>query len=180
LAVSLPTDIIMDVARAADPERVQAARDRLSAFASQGPASTNFAARLNAPQSVAARGADPAGPFQQFEAFVLQSFIENMLPDENESVYGNGLAGDMWKSMMAEQLASQMAKAGGIGIADRILTDYYARGQGDVPGKTGVVDEKRDAETRNLTSQAIVHEIQRRIGDSLGNNDGLLTDRKQG
>lgn len=180
MAVSLPTDIIMDVARAADPEKVQAARDRLSAFASQGPASANFAAGLDAPQSAAGRAADPAGPFQQFEAFVLQSFIENMLPDENESVYGNGLAGDMWKSMMAEQLAGQMAKAGGIGIADRILTDYYARQQGDASAKSGAVDEKQDAETRNLTSQAIVHEIQRRIGDSLGNSDGLLTDRKQG
>ena len=28
---------------------------------------------------------------------------------------------DMWKSMMAEQLANQMSKAGGIGIADRIF-----------------------------------------------------------
>ena len=180
MAVSLATDIIMDVANAADPERVQAARDRLSAFASRGPSSTNFAATLDAPQSAVARAADPAGPFQQFESFVLQSFIEHMLPQENESVYGNGLAGDMWKSMMAEQLANQMAKAGGIGIADRILTDYYARGQGVAPGDAGAVNERQDAETRNLTSQAIVHEIQRRIGDSLGNNDGLLTDREQG
>ena len=118
-------------------------------------------------------------PFQQFEAFVLQSFIENMLPEDNEAVYGNGLAGGMWKSMMAEQIANQLAKAGGIGIADRVLTDYYARNQGDAGGRA-MHDEKQDAETRNLTSQAIVHEIQRRIGDALGKNDGLITDRKQG
>ena len=178
MAVSLPTDIIMDVARAADPDRVQAARDRLSSYASQAPAATSFAATLDASPAGTARASAPAGPFQQFEAFVLQSFLENMLPEDNEAVVGNGLAGGMWKSMMAEQLANQLAKAGGIGIADRILTDYYARGQG--AGNAAAADQKRAEETSNLTSHAIVHEIQRQIGDSLGKNDGLLTDRKQG
>lgn len=179
MAVSLPTDIIMDVARAADPEKVQAARDRLTAYASQAPSSAGFAATLDASFPGGVRATAEMGPFQQFESFVLQSFIENMLPEENEAVYGKGLAGGMWKSMMAEQIANQLAKAGGIGIADRILTDYYAREQGGVAGRAAG-DERQDAEARNLTSQAIVHEIQRRIGDSLGKNDGLITDRKQG
>lgn len=179
MAVSLPTDIIMDVARAADPEKVQAARDRLAAYASQAPGQAGFAATLEASSSGGVRATTEMAPFQQFEAFVLQSFIENMLPEDNEAVYGNGLAGGMWKSMMAEQIANQLAKAGGIGIADRVLTDYYARNQGDAGGRA-MQDEKQDAETRNLTSQAIVHEIQRRIGDALGKNDGLITDRKQG
>ncbi len=31
---------------------------------------------------------------------VLQTFIQNMLPKNTEGVYGEGLSGDMWKSMM--------------------------------------------------------------------------------
>ena len=96
LAVSLATEIIMDVANAADPGEGPGARDRLSA-PSQGPSSTNFAASLDAPSIGRPRAADPAGPFQQFESFCWQSFSNTMLPQEDESVYGDGLAGDMWK-----------------------------------------------------------------------------------
>lgn len=180
MAASLPTDIIMDVVRAADPERVQAARDRLAAFAGQSISPNEFATRLDAAATRSTSSVN-AEPFQQFEAFVLQSFIENMLPDDTDSVYGGGLAGGYWKSMMAEQLAGQMAKAGGIGIADRILADHFARvGQEPPSGEDALSLDRRDAEARNLTSQAIVHEIQRRIGGGLGNSSGLLTDRNEG
>jgi peptidoglycan hydrolase FlgJ len=181
LAALSSTDIIMDVARAADPERVDAARERLSAMAAGRAAPAEFAATGQTTGSFRA-AAPPRGTeaFERFEAFVLQSFLENMMPDDMDSVYGGGLAGGMWKSMMAEQLANQMAKAGGIGIADRILTDYYSRGEEKGALDAAAADfHKRDAETRNLTSQAIVHEIQRRIGDALG-QDQLLTERKQG
>ncbi|MDZ4792432.1 MAG: rod-binding protein [Hyphomicrobiales bacterium] len=58
----------------------------------------------------------------QFEAFVLQSFIEPMLPS-SDGVYGGGTAGSFWKSMLAEKLATEMAKSGGIGIAKHIMRD---------------------------------------------------------
>jgi peptidoglycan hydrolase FlgJ len=150
-------------------------------MATGNAAAVNFAADHGTPgvRPTAPQGANE--PFRQFEAFVLQSFLENMLPDNVESVYGGGFAGGVWKSMMAEQLANQMARAGGIGIADRILKDHYARGEESV-ALTGAVcgNEKRDAETTNLTSQAILHEIQRRVGGALAGEAGLLTDRKQG
>lgn len=59
-----------------------------------------------------------AEPFKKFEAFVLQTFIQEMMPEDTESVYGKGFAGDVWKSMLAEKLAEVVAKSGGIGIAD--------------------------------------------------------------
>jgi peptidoglycan hydrolase FlgJ len=80
-------------------------------------------------------GADPAGralpynmvsqtsksgelkPAQQFEAFVLQSFVEPMLPKDDSSYFGEGTAGSIWKSMLAERIGAEMAVAGGIGIA---------------------------------------------------------------
>jgi Rod binding domain-containing protein len=51
---------------------------------------------------------------------VLSSFVESMLPQSSEAVFGAGSAGQIWKSMMAQQIATQLAKSGGIGIADRM------------------------------------------------------------
>lgn len=64
--------------------------------------------------------------FRKFEAMVLQTFIQNMLPKDAAAVYGKGMAGDMWKSLMAEKMAQVMAERGGIGIADRMLDQYDA------------------------------------------------------
>ncbi|WP_445502363.1 rod-binding protein [Microvirga sp. G4-2] len=44
-----------------------------------------------------------------------------MLPKNAENTYGKGNAGSIWKSMMAEQIGTQVARAGGIGIAEHIL-----------------------------------------------------------
>ena len=57
---------------------------------------------------------------------MLQTFIQNMLPKDGAAVYGKGMAGDMWKSLLAEKVAEVMADRGGIGIADRVLGDRYA------------------------------------------------------
>ena len=59
-------------------------------------------------------------PSQQFESFVLRSFVESMLPKEETSYFGTGTAGKIWKSMLAERIGDEMAKSGGIGIADMI------------------------------------------------------------
>lgn len=61
-----------------------------------------------------------SSPFKQFESFVLQSFVESMLPQDAESVFGGGIAGQYWKSMMAEKLAEQLAETGSVGIARQI------------------------------------------------------------
>ena len=60
---------------------------------------------------------------------MLQTFIQNMLPKDGAAVYGKGIAGDMWKSLLAEKLADVMAERGGIGISDRMLGDHYADGE---------------------------------------------------
>jgi Rod binding domain-containing protein len=57
---------------------------------------------------------------QKFEAFVLQTFIQEMMPETPEGVYGSGIAGDFWKSMMAEKIAEQVAERGSVGIANYI------------------------------------------------------------
>ena len=41
-------------------------------------------------------------------------------------VFGDGIAGSFWSSMLAEQIAGQLAKAGGIGIADALAPEQKA------------------------------------------------------
>lgn len=64
----------------------------------------------------------------RFEAVVLQNFIEAMLPDDASSVYGEGLSGEMWKSMMSEKIAEEFASQGGLGIAERIAARFSRPG----------------------------------------------------
>lgn len=73
-----------------------------------------------APSPAPSAGAPDMGVLARFEAVVLQNFIAAMLPDDAETVYGAGLSGDMWKSMMSEKIADQFARQGGLGIAARI------------------------------------------------------------
>ncbi|MGL4198615.1 MAG: rod-binding protein, partial [Allorhizobium sp.] len=40
-------------------------------------------------------------------------------------------AGEMWKSMMAEQLGSTMAEAGGVGIAQQMYDEALQRVRGE-------------------------------------------------
>ncbi len=70
--------------------------------------------------------------YRKFEAFILQTFVETMLPKESEEVFGKGTAGSVWKSMLAEQLGNQLAKGKGIGIAKQLASAHPA-----APGVTG-------------------------------------------
>ncbi|MCM5552043.1 rod-binding protein [Pleomorphomonas sp. NRK KF1] len=169
MAISPPSDIILDVARAADPERLKVATaklDRLAetagtAFADLMPAVSEAGGalvalaeatptvdpspsvpfdlhrarlRLQNETALAARvdgatvtaGDRQAKALESFEAMVLSTFIGSMLPEGAESVYGSGTAGDVWKSMLSDQLGRQMARAGGIGIADRLVPGQVA------------------------------------------------------
>jgi Rod binding domain-containing protein len=180
----------MDVARAVEPKALEVARTRLMAIVDKVAGTSGFAVpeglagMRGAP--VASRAASGQTPeaFQKFEAMVLQTFLQSILPQDAESVYGKGIAGDMWKSFLAQELGQQMAKAGGIGIADRVLGDYYMAQDQRIPvsGVKGDPEETDRADTQSLLSVAMVHEIQRNImrnvvdlaGDATG---GVTADR---
>jgi flagellar protein FlgJ len=88
--------------------------DRAAAASAAKPAASMDASRVVAPET-----GKPA-PYVQFEAFVLQSFIQAILPKDAAEVFGEGTAGEVWKSMLAEKMALQVAEAGGVGIAKMI------------------------------------------------------------
>lgn len=134
MAISPASDIVLDVVRAANPASRNAAAARLHRMA--GAAPTQGFARVSediarhAPPSLpfdAARGlvhlrnshalrAERAEPYERFEAFVLQTFVESMLPSGNSALFGTGTAGDVWRSWLARGLAGELAQSGGIGI----------------------------------------------------------------
>lgn len=136
MSINPPLDIVLDVARAADPTRYRQAVERLTrgapadAAAFEGmldPATTASApaSPVVTPQSaVSSRPvpSDAAKAFRGFEAMALTTFVEAAFPDNASAAFGSGLAGGVWKSMLAEQIATQMARSGGIGIADQLAS----------------------------------------------------------
>jgi len=105
---------------------IAAARTEL-ARRSNAAANASFSAEAKVEAGAPAAGTTATSEtFRRFEAMVLQTFIQNMLPKDGAAVYGKGMAGDMWKSLLAEKVATVVAERGGIGIADRMLSGRYA------------------------------------------------------
>jgi Rod binding domain-containing protein len=79
--------------------------------------------RIDAPDRAAElagqdRSAAIRGAAQDFEALLLTQLMATMRRTVPEGMFGNGTDSQIWRSMMDEALASQMAQAGGIGLAD--------------------------------------------------------------
>ncbi len=81
----------------------------------------------------------------------------------------------MWQNLFAEQLGNAVSKRGGIGIADRILRDYYVAGEKRVSMQGVSNDPDRQAqETEQMLSVALVQELQRKAAQSLS-QDGTAS-----
>lgn len=140
-------DLIADVMAAADPASQRVAAGRLERLAST--TDRNFAAAIDQKieaaglqpgGALAADGGAPGdravvdstghapivkatngtGAYRKFEAFILQMFVESMLPKDATDVFGKGAAGTVWRSMLAEQIGNEMAKGNGVGIARQL------------------------------------------------------------
>jgi len=173
MAISPPSDLVLDVVRAADPAQVQEAQSRLKAnraafqatsLAENGSGFASAVSVLNQADNtsglgnIANRVEQKKIPetYRKFEAMVLQNFVKSMLPTESEEVYGKGTAGDIWKSMMAEQIGNVMAKGDGIGIAASMVSDRLVEGT-----DTDRVKASLDGNDLNVAS-SMVQEYQRK------------------
>jgi len=162
MSLTVSSDLVLDVMKAAPPQRLEAAIMKLAGHSGDVAASrTDFAKALNntkIPEPTKAQGkgdlvadvmsavnpeeiaraearlaglADkPAPAYRQFEAFLLRNAFESMLPPADGGAYGKGLAGDMWRSMAADQLATTLAESGGIGVARILATSESGRTEG--------------------------------------------------
>jgi Rod binding domain-containing protein len=112
MGIRVSTDLVLDVMRAAEPQRLSAASQRLAGRTRMAAAET-----ADPGQSQATKQAARARAHQQFEAVMLRSFTEQMMPKDTSSLYGEGTAADVWRSLQVDLMSQQIAKSGGIGIA---------------------------------------------------------------
>ncbi|EFM55968.1 rod-binding protein [Brucella inopinata] len=196
MAINPPSDLVMDVARAADPQAYRMAAERLNAAsgaaapmggsAATGLARDNFGSfseNLAAGVSVRPDAQSAASPaYRKFEAFMLQSFVQSMFTSDTTATFGKGIAGEYWKSMMAEAMANKMADGGGVGIA-RLLEEQAARNRrAEAPATLAlgdVIDTLDVNAGEKAVSKDIIHGLERKlIQKQLGNNNS--TDRAHG
>lgn len=154
------TDLVSEVAHAADPQRLDAAVTRLTELSSArvrskedfgnlidgvGEASISAArgANSSATPDVVAVARAQAGALssarpgharasdviEKFEAYIIQTSLETLLP-RSEGLFGQSTAGGVWRSMIAEQLGNQIAKAGGVGLHKMLDQHWARRGEG--------------------------------------------------
>ncbi len=154
MSIQPPSDIVLDVAQAADPTRMQAAAQKLAKLAGAGGAS--FAQVMDAARTgagaaagragdivdlrqsmptVATRAGGKANPYVGLEAAIWQTLVEDMLP-KNQSFFGDSTSGDITRTLMAEQLGNQLAKTTTLGIAAQALRQHPLKETAPTAGLT--------------------------------------------
>lgn len=147
VSINPTSDIVLDVARAADPERSRAATARLERLGHlDRTTGAGFTAIVEdtgrEPSSllgqVALLGAKTVGSVPRgdarteaakgIEQLILQKLIECMLPKAAGTLFGHGTAGDVWRSMLAQQLATQLGSTIDLGVG-RAIPSLTANGQ---------------------------------------------------
>jgi Rod binding domain-containing protein len=176
MAINPPSDLVLDVAMAADPDTLRASLEKLRSMASDRVAAQMQLSRENfasMQQPVSAGGSiagnvthAPNAAFKKFEAFMLQSFVESMFAGDNQAVFGEGIAGDYWKSMMAEAVANKMADAGGIGVARMLEQQSVKRAKSEAATQAeGAASEisTDQHQFQRQDSNVILYQIERQL-----------------
>jgi peptidoglycan hydrolase FlgJ len=194
MAFNPSIDVVQDVLNAADPSRASLATQRLNALASSNASGADFSADLDkaaspapaipAPLESAADARSrlaemPNGPDKlnqaktKFEAMMLSSFVGEMLPKDASNVFGPGTAGDMWRSMLAEQVSLQIAKSGKLGLARRLFATHELapRDWSAHPGQAAKAASDASEMSANILSA--------RAGAEFDNAAVLFTGRKR-
>jgi len=180
MAIDPSSDIVLDVAKAADPARAAAVAQRLNALgatAGAGAGAADFADTLaataptiaNAPSSADARARfaaeaatttnavdeKAAKARTDFEAVMLNNFVSEMLPKDASSIFGQGLAGDMWKSMLADQVSKQIAKSDTLGIAKRLFANHPLGAASEALEKARRADAAATASAAQMSANSL-------------------------
>jgi Rod binding domain-containing protein len=74
----------------------------------------------------------------EFETVFLENFTQTVTATAGEEgpLGANGTGGDVWRSMLSQEYARQLQKAGGVGLSDQILRDLI-QVQAAAGGKAG-------------------------------------------
>ncbi|MDB5648669.1 MAG: putative flagellar protein FlgJ-like protein [Hyphomicrobiales bacterium] len=131
------SDIVLDVAMAADPTKVNAAKQRLSELGDGvgtctfddvlsaqdvSRSSTRWSALgesrfFSAPTGATVKEKPSVDEARRgLETMVAKMLVESMLPKEGGTFFGKDNAGGVWRSMLADKIAGEMTKGPGLGI----------------------------------------------------------------
>jgi len=118
MAFNPHSDVILEVLNAAD-------LDKAAASAPQASVPAEGLANARSRLAALADGPDKATRAKvEFEATLINSFIGELLPKDAGSVFGAGSTGDMWRSMLSEQISQQIAKSGALGLSRRLFATH--------------------------------------------------------
>ena len=128
MGIRPPSDLVLDVASAADPAKLRAAMEAVAGAAAvaaqQNGANIASTLPLKTASVVDKRASKPEA-MEKLEAFFLQTVVQDILPKDAESVFGSGTAGSVWKSFMAEHIAAELAESTKFGIAERLAGNHF-------------------------------------------------------
>ncbi len=131
MAVSIPSDLVLDVLKNADPARRDQAAAKLEAHGS-GFAVAMKQEALEIPsmdgETSTPETAGRAEANQEFQRMVLRNLFETILPDAESGTYGTGTAAGIWRSFQADELARVSATSGGLGLAAVVTDEQPAHG----------------------------------------------------
>lgn len=147
MVVRLPSDLVADVMRSADPARRETAVAKLRSSGSI--TGTDFASSMNDVRLSEAHGEyskdvakaqvigsrkrverndGETSAYRGFEQMVLRNLFENLLPTEESGSFGGGPSAGIWRSLAADQLAGVYAKSGGVGIQSMLASNAQQSG----------------------------------------------------
>ena len=92
---------------------------------------------------------------------MLNSFVGELLPKDASAVFGQGTAGDMWRSMLAEQVSLQIAKSGKLGLARRLFATHElsAHARSAHPGEAAKAAGEAAQMSANILSAPVNAEL---------------------
>jgi len=74
-----------------------------------------------------AAGADLRGVAEEFEAVFLAQMLQPMFAGlSTEAPFGGGAGEQTWRSFLVDAMARQVARGGGIGLADHVQRELVA------------------------------------------------------
>jgi flagellar protein FlgJ len=117
--MQVQTDLILEVMRAADPVAAAHALSRLEkarSFSTTGFGSMMADRALQASQWLAAaapsaHAAPVRDPLAALQTLLLKDMIDSIMPKGEQSMFGGGMAANMWRSQLSEQLAREISKS---------------------------------------------------------------------
>ena len=184
MAINPPSDIVLDVLKAADPERARLMTQRLNSLSAGSVGDSGGFTRLldqkgfspasspskeglgGSVQATLLKRASPASSKTQtvetdFDASILSSFVKELLPKNTEDVFGSGNTGEIWKSMLGDQIARQIAKSGELGISKRLFATHPYNEHGrnslqSLKAQDGLVESTAQASANPLSLSSSV------------------------